>query len=521
MSVAWHATPLHRENVPDIMMSGYCEVGLKKKIIFVREEMQVMKITFLVPPCYDCKQPPERSAGCTRVVYLAPNIYELTVAAAVREIPGVEVAYLDCVAKKIDSTRFKHVISADSSDMFAIWAVNLSIDSDLRAIADIRASHPSTPIILMGPGPTYYVRKCLVDRNVYVVRGEPELTAVELITALKDGSSLTTIQGLSYLNANGEVVNNPTRPLNNDLDSLPFPARDLIAGQPYHNPKLKIGPYTTMFTSRNCPFHCIYCVPSSLTFAREIESRRTTGHKPTIGFRSVESIEREVKELHDQGFRAIGFMDDNFIWNEERTAQICRIMKKYDMVWGCEARADAITEPIAKMLGESNCRYIDLGVESFNDDILKFIKKGITVSDIYRAIHLLAKYKVPVKLNILIGSSPLETRATVKDTLAKVKKLPVDQVMFNIVSPFPGTEYYEMCKENGWIKGGDYRPTDVQRNSILDLPNLSAKQMERLLFVNNLRFFVSPKFIFKQLRRFTSLREFTHSLKALKIKLFG
>ena len=109
------------------------------------------------------------------------------------------------------------------------------------------------------------------------------------------------------------------------------------------------------------------------------------------------------------------------------------------MVWGCEARVDAVTEPIARMLGESNCRYVDLGVESFDDDILKYIKKGITVSDIYKAINLLAKYDVPVKLNILIGSCPLETRQTVKHTLSEAKKLPVDQVMFNIVSPFPGT----------------------------------------------------------------------------------
>ena len=225
--------------------------------------------------------------------------------------------------------------------------------------------------------------------------------------------------------------------------------------------------------------------------------------------------------LAAQGYKAIGFMDDNFIWNEERTAKLCAIMKKYGMKWGCEARVDAITEPIAKMLGESNCGYIDLGVESFNDDILAYIKKGIKVSDIYRAIELLKKYGVPVKLNILIGSSPLETRETVRHTLREAKRLDVDQVMFNIVSPFPGTEYYKLCKENGWLATEDYIPTDVQRESILNLPNLTSKEMERLLFKNNLSYFVSLGFIIKQLSRFKSLSELRAAFKALKIKLFG
>ena len=151
-------------------------------------------------------------------------------------------------------------------------------------------------------------------------------------------------------------------------------------------------------------------------------------------------------------------MDDNFIWNEKRTAQICEVLKKYGFVWGCQARVDAITEPIARMLGESGCQYVDLGVESFNDDILKFIKKGITQAQIYQAIELLKKYHVPVKLNILIGTSPLETKATIRDTLKRAKALKVDQVMFNIVSPFPGTEFYDMARKNGWIVTGDYLP---------------------------------------------------------------
>lgn len=483
-----------------------------------------MTVTFLVPPCFDHKQPPERSAGCTRVVYLAPNIYELTAAAAVEQSEiADEVAYRDFVYHRTDEKAFETYLASDHSDIYVIWTVNLSIDNDLDIIRRIRQHRGQVPVVLLGPGPTYFTRRCLPDSHVYVVRGEPEMTLVELLKALKADGNVADVKGVSWLDDKERVVNNPSRPLNADIDSLPFPARHLVSDHTYHNPKLKATPYTTVVTSRNCPFRCIYCVPSSLTFAREIEFRAANPgkRKPPISFRSIENVAAEIDALAAQGYKAIGFMDDNFIWNEERTRDICDIMKRNSMVWGCQARVDAITEPIARMLGESGCRYVDLGIESFDDEILRYIKKGITSADIYRAVDLLKRYKVPVKLNVLIGSSPLETRQTVRHTLREAKKLRVDQVMFNIVSPFPGTEFYTLCKENGWLSTPDYVATDVQRESILNLPHLSAREMERLLFRNNLSYFLSWRFMARQGRRFRSWSEFTHAFKALKIKLFG
>lgn len=480
-----------------------------------------MKLSFIVPPCFDHKQAAERSAGCTRVVYPAPNIYELQVAAYLESDIRDTVSYHDFAFHGKSRADFEAFAASDQSDVYLIWTVNLSISTDLEAIAIIRKTRPDVPVILMGPGPTHFLDKCLPDSRVFIARGEPELTVKAIVDTLRKDGDFGEVDGLSYRNAEGRVVNNRPRPLIKDLDALPFAARHLLGDAEYHNPKLKTAPYATMITSRNCPFKCIYCVPSSLSFAREIEFRREHGRKPTIGFRSPENVEKEIAMLAGQGVKAIGFMDDNFVWNEERTAAICDIMKRYGMVWGCEARVDAITEPIAKMLGESNCRYIDLGIESFDDAILAYIKKGIKSEDIYRAIGLLKKYGVPVKLNVLIGSSPLETRETVLHTLREAKKLDVDQVMFNIVSPFPATEYYKICKENGWIKTDDYVPTDVQRQSILNLPNLSADEMERLLFRNNVSFFLSWRFIRKQLWRFRSPKELLAAAKALKIKLFG
>lgn len=479
-----------------------------------------MKVCFLIPPEPSSASPAERSAGCTRIVYPMPNLYELTVAALL-ESDGFEVEYVDFTDDSQGAQKsMADFVKADNADAYLIWSVNLSREADFAACEAINAERPAIPVVFMGPGATYFPELYTKYDNVIIARGEPEMTVLELLQKLRDSQEWRNIPGIIYRGDDGKLVRTPARPLIKDIDSLPFPARHLAGLTRFHNPKLKLSPYTTMLTSRNCPFKCIYCVPSSLTFARELDYRADHGHKPPISFRSVESVERELEMLSRQGFKAIGFVDDNFIWNEERTAGLCKALKKYGFVWGCQARVDAITEPIARMLGESGCRYVDLGVESFNDDILKFINKGITSDQIFTAIELLKKYDVPVKLNILIGTSPLETRQTLADTLRKAKSLDVDQVMFNIVSPFPGTEFYKMAKENGWISGGEYTPTNVQRNSILSYPHLSAEEMERILFRFNLQYFLSPRIIWKHMRRFRSFGEFTSALKALKNKLF-
>lgn len=478
----------------------------------------MLNITFLVPPVVVGTHPAERSSGCTHVVYPTPNIYELQVAACVEQEHHVD--YIDCInhPQTIEQL-LAHELSAET-DVYLMWTVNLSVENDLEITRRLHTAFPSRKVILLGPGAGYFYKRCLVDELTIVVHGEPEMTVMELLAKIDSNENWASIDGISYL-SDGEPHRTKMRALMKDLDSLPIPARHFVADTTYRNPKLKVTPYTTMVTSRNCPFRCIYCVPSSLTFAREIEYKEYNHRKPPISFRSPEKVAEEIRQLAGEGIKAIGFMDDNFIWNEQRTAAICDVLRETGIVWGCQARVDAITEPIARILGQSNCLYVDLGVESFNDDILNYIHKGITSDQIYTAIHLLQKYNVSVKLNILIGTSPIETKETIRDTIHKAKELKVDQLMINIVSPFPGTQFYQIAMDNGWIKGGEYVPTDVQRESILNYPHLSYKDMEHLLFVSNLSYFLSPRFVWKQIRKFRSWSDFTHALHSLKIKLFG
>lgn len=455
------------------------------------------------------------------MVYNMPNIYELVVA-AILEKAGHEVRYRNFVLDNASKEKFFDFIGRDDSDCYIFWSVNLSVSTDMRAQRCIRECRSHSYCLFLGPGSAFYASSFLTESTAIVVRGEPEYTVRELVERMSANEDWRHIRGISYYDAEaGGIVDNPPRPLIQNLDELPFPAIHFIERYAFSNPKLKISPYMAMVTSRNCPFKCIYCVPGSLTFAREMEYKRLNNRKPPVGFRSTGNVIAEIEMLAAKGYRAIGFMDDNFLVTKKRLREIGEALRKNNIAWGCQARVDAIDEEMAALLQHYNCRYIDLGVESFDDEVLKYIKKDITEQQIYRAVRLLKQHSVPVKINILIGASPLDTAGTIKETLRKAKKLKVDQVMFNIVSPFPGTELYDLAKENGWLEGDEYRPTDVQRSSILNYPNLTSRQMERLLRRNNLRFFLSPRFIWHNIRKFSSFSDFRIALKALVIKLFG
>jgi radical SAM superfamily enzyme YgiQ (UPF0313 family) len=473
-----------------------------------------MKITFLVPPPIEGKIP-ERVAGCAYLLYYVPNIFLLS-AAAVLEKAGYEVRYIETTIKKWQRGHFLAYLKEDLSDVYCFYSVNLSQETDIHALNDIRNLRGNVPVIFFGPAPSDRPAEFVVDNDSYVVRGEPEYTMVELLKALHSKSSVNGIKSVSFMD-NGEIIHNVNRELIEDLDSLPFPARHLIEERDvYYNPKLGKRPFTAVCTSRGCSYRCIYCVPSSLSFSRELEYKHFMGKKPPVRKRSPENIIEEFKLLRSQGYKAVNMQDDQFVWGEERTVKICEGIKDLDIVWGCSARSDHLNEPIVKAMAEANCKFIDLGVESFSQEILDYVKKDIDVKKNEEAIKLVKKYGISAKINIMFGASPIETMDTIKKNMEEVKRLKVDQVMYNIANPFPGTDFYKIAKDNKLFVYGDYKPVNVAKEANIAYPHLSKKDLEDAVRRANFEFFLTPRFIIKNIRRLGSL----DSLKAMFKKLF-
>lgn len=483
-----------------------------------------MRCVFLVPPSFDGHREVERVFGCTYGLYPIPNIFFLYVAAVFLK-NGYKTEYIDAPVLSWSKKKFLDYIKNNKSDIYLFYTVNLAKQTDKIAAEYIKSIYPDSWVIFMGPSATYEPFEYLKEDFSIVIAGEMEETAGDLAQNLarvsKEGTGLLRlIKGIHY-KINGRVESNPVADPIVNIDNLAFPARHLIRKEKYYNPKLSVTPFTALLTSRGCLFRCRYCVPNSQSFARELAYR--IGHddyrKPKVTVRSFENVYAELKEIKKDGYKGISIIDDQFISDGIREIKIAQAMGELGFVWGCLSRADKITENIAKAFSENNCRYVDVGVESFSQDILDDIKKGALVGKMYNGIKLLKKYSVPIKLNILFGASPKETLTTIRYTMKVVNDLNVDSVMVGICNPFPGTEFWDIAQKERWMEQSGYRPVDVQKEATITYAHLTSRMLEKEVKKANISFFLSPKFISKNLDRFknpfTLLKDCNSLLKKL------
>jgi radical SAM superfamily enzyme YgiQ (UPF0313 family) len=405
----------------------------------------------------------------------------------------------------------------DRSDVYVMYSVYLSQEIDRATCGLIKEINPEAYVIFIGPAPTYYPEKYLITDKSFVIRGEPEITLAHLIDSIEDPAG---INGVSYLDKE-KAVHNPSSQPEENLDKLPYPARHLLDEENYFNPKFRNeGRFTALLTSRGCPYRCIYCVPNSLSFAREIEYRKTQKKKPPYRARSAENVIGEFRLLGKQGYRQVSIIDDEFAISKERAHRICDGLEGLGIAWGCLSRADSLDEELVRHMAAAGCKYIDIGVESFDQLILDDIKKDLDVATIEKTIVLLKKAGIMAKLNILIGSSSLETKDTIRDTVEHALSLKPDSIMFSICNPFPGTELYSIAKNSGYFVKGDYYPVDVQKESTISLPYVSKSELEKEVRRANRKFFLSPRFILGNVYRLKSPRSFFRGVIALWKKLF-
>lgn len=483
-----------------------------------------MKFAFIIPPVLAGKREVERVFGCTYGLYRIPNIFILYAAAVIRQ-EGGKASFIDGVALGWNRDSFSRYIKEASDEVFLFYTVNLARENDLESLKIIRKFKPHNWVIFMGPSPTHTPDAYLTEERVVVIRGEAERALSSLFRIFRnekeiDEKALAACKGISY-RLNEKIRHNPKEDAISDIDALPFPARDLLDKKRYFNPKLGITPFTALLTSRGCSFRCRYCVPNSLSFARELEFRKGSDSwaKPRVAIRSHENVCEELTLLKKDGYRAISILDDQFIWDGKREARIAEAMGRLGFAWGCLSRGDMITDEAARALGENNCKYVDVGIESFSQNILDDIGKGTSVDRVCKGIELLRKNRVPVKLNILLGASKLETMDTIKHTLSVARKLAPYSIMVSICNPFPGTEFWEIAQRERWLLTEQYKAVDVQKESTIEYPHLKKRELEDAIRRANLEFFLAPKFILANILRIKSPAALAGSLKSLFKKI--
>ncbi len=466
-----------------------------------------MNITFLIPTSGEDKNP-ER-IFCNYAFFFQHNVFLLYPATLLKE-NGFNVKIIDC---PVENKLLDDAISGDT-DIYVFYSVFLSRNPDLKAASYIESKKgKDTCIVFIGSDPTYKPENYLLSENRFVIRGEPEYGLLDFVQKYSKKEHYK-INGLSY-QKNNEVIHNAPGEYIKDIDTLPLPDRKLFADPyKYYNPKFKKLPGTTMLTSRGCAFQCYYCMPNSLSFARELEWKRYYKNKPPVTKRSPQNIISEFDRIKEEGYKSVFVIDDQFIWGRERTLEILSGIKYLQLEIAVLARPDMIQdEEIANALAGAGVKFIDLGVESFNQAILDDIKKNLKISTIKNCIHLLKKAGIEPELNILFGCSPLETKETIRSTIEEVNALDIPIVHAKVCTPFPGTEFHDIAKAKGWMTVDEYTPIYHTRESIISYPHLTDKELVKYVRKFYKQHYFNILYILKQLFKTKSYKEFTNKAR--------
>jgi len=332
-----------------------------------------------------------------------------------------------------------------------------------RQLAQLVKESTGCFVVVGGPHPSIFKETLLEEPDIdFVVFGEGEETLSELVSALQEERGVEAISGICW-RREGQPVQNLPRAAITDLDSLPFPARHLLRIQEYPLRAPDGEAMATMITSRGCPYDCSFCFKG--LFGR------------TYRQRSVDSVIREMNELiQNYQIRNFYLIDDLFTLNQKWLQDFTRtiIDEKMDIRWKCLARVDRVTPQILVQMREAGCREVHYGIESGDELILKTISKKVSLDQVRQAVAWTRQAGLLVKGYFMVGL-PDDTEVTVRSTIDFASRLELDEAMFSLTTPFPGTRL--------WHELVNRRPQVLEEDlSGAYYYNLNGKEM--LPFVN-------------------------------------
>ncbi|MFA5014851.1 MAG: radical SAM protein [Actinomycetota bacterium] len=305
----------------------------------------------------------------------------------------------------------------------------------------IKRYFPRVIIVAGGPHATILPQETAQEGCFdYVVKGEGEITFLELIERIEKDESLEEVKGLTYFK-NGKIIDNPARHFIEELDNLPFLERDSHLHRKQYSPDT----ISLIITGRGCPYACTFCASEKIW-------------KRKVRFRSPFNIVDEINIVYKKyGSRHFKFRDDTFTLNKQRALEICELLirQKLPITWQCETRADCLDEELVRKMKEAGCIGVSIGVESGSERILKYIEKGETKEKIAEGIKLLRKFGINVSTFMMIGF-PTETEEEMEETMKFVKKLSPNHIILSILTPYPGTKIYDDSLRLGLLKDDSF-----------------------------------------------------------------
>ena len=376
---------------------------------------------------------------------------------------GYNVKALDLAVESFSADELIKIISESQAEIIGLSTYNEAWHSLIQLSKIIKNINNNIKIFAGGAFATFCYESILNESEVdFVVTGEGEYATLELCNEICNDEKEYKAAGVIWKNSIGDIIVNETNKRIKDLDSIPWPDRRLVDLSKYTLPY-------TISTARGCPGECIFC-----------SSKAFWGKK--VIMRSAKGVYDEMKYLHDTLNASIFYIaDDTFTASKKRIFEFCKLLEDTNVnyTWGCESRADIVDEELIATINKAGCTKIQFGLESADNNILKGLKKKLTIEQIENAIKLAYKYHMHITASFIIGHGE-DTKETIEKTLNFAEFIQKEygvNVVGSINTPFPGTEQYNKSEEYGIeILTDDWNNFRLN-NAIINTKNISANEL--------------------------------------------
>ena len=411
--------------------------------------------------------------------------------ASVLEEAGHKVGIIDTPTLEIDQKTWLSEVRSWNPDVVGVSIITPTAPRGYRAIRELKRLEPDIPIIVGGPHPTFMYEEALDSGADVVVLGEGEYTMRELVEVIErhglNHERLRDVRGIAFRDRDGRTVVTPPRPPIENLDKLPFPARHLLPMDRYtlFGKPIKVA---HVMASRGCPYGCIYCITSYFWGRR-------------IRFRSAKSVADEVEEIVDR-YRAryIVFADDELTVGRKFVYDFVNEMRSrgLDIEFACGSRVDHVTKDYMKFLYDNGCVALYFGVESASQETLNRIGKRITIEQVRRVFRWKKELGGFATASFILGF-PWETPEDMKRTVEFAIELDPDYAQFTVLTPYPGTPFFEYAKKHGLVEDWNWEHYTTVRAVIRGF-NFTRQQLQKMLTYAYRRFYLRAGFILRELR---------------------
>lgn len=432
--------------------------------------------------------------------------------AAVLKKEGIDVEILDCLALNYKQKNFEDFIKSKKYDIIGISTYTPDWHVTKNNLDIIKKNSPETVVIVGGPHINSLVRANLAKELFddcqsfdFAVYGEGEITLLELVRAIEKKSDTSQISGIVFKKSDGQICVNPKRDLIKDINNIPFPALELMPLEKYSRTpsSYKREPVRSILTTRGCPFSCVFCDRGA--FGRSLRRR------------NIDNIMAEVARLVTEfKTRELRIWDDVFTSDEKFTLEICKELKKYNLLWSCNARVNMVKPNVLKAMKEAGCWAVDFGIESGNNRVLKAIDKKFTVKEAKESIKMVKESGIEVRTFFILGL-PQETLESMQDTINFALSGNIDYATFYLPQAYKGTRLYEIARQEGALETDYSKYLITGKEASYINKNIGLENMQIYQRQAYRDFYRRPSYVLKMILKIRSLEDIKRYFKAVHI----